>query len=456
MMKSAAQKFLNWEWLLLLILLPAVLFLDQYSSLLLLAIPIFWLGRKVATGRFLPTTPFNLSIVIFMAVVCLSTTAIFDQQLSNPRISNILIGVALFFGSVYFSRNQPRGIWYLLAFVMLTGSMIALVGLAGNVWTQPFTVLNLIRDTLPQPLTEIPGTVGGIVNANELAGTLCWIVPLMLAYLIGQGRHLLAANKPLFFLLLISSALTTFVLLATFSRGGILGFAIALTVIMALYLQPRWQLVLVVGLIVVALGLLIAFQNSQLEAQHVNDPVGITSRLEIWNRALLAISDFPLTGLSVNGFRQVVHIMYPLFTISPTVDIAHAHNHLLQTALDLGIPGLISYLSLWFVAIGLLFQTWRYLFKRKRIDDPYYALVTGLIGSLISGWLFGLFDAVALSARPAFIWWLLLALITSTHYAVIVFGTKRRHHKRIRGYDSQDEITMNDLLKSMPDGYPKS
>jgi hypothetical protein len=45
-------------------------------------------------------------------------------------------------------------------------------------------------------------------------------------------------------------------------------------------------------------------------------------------------------------------------------------------------------------------------------------LIIGLIGSLTAGWFFGILDAIALGARPGFLWWLLLALVVLVHEKV--------------------------------------
>ena len=74
-------------------------------------------------------------------------------------------------------------------------------------------------------------------------------------------------------------------------------------------------------------------------------------RAEIWSRALYVIEDFPLTGMGMNTFRRVMPVLYPTTPIGSNdaliEDVGHAHNHLLQAALDLGLPGLIAYLAIW-------------------------------------------------------------------------------------------------------------
>ena len=79
---------------------------------------------------------------------------------------------------------------------------------------------------------------------------------------------------------------------------------------------------------------------------------GMGTRVEIWSRALIMITAFPLTGVGLNAFRSLVPLTVPLQEVSPALDIAHAHNvaeqqhMLLQTALDVGILGLCAYLAM--------------------------------------------------------------------------------------------------------------
>ncbi|MCZ7669977.1 MAG: hypothetical protein M5U34_23775 [Chloroflexi bacterium] len=114
--------------------------------------------------------------------------------------------------------------------------------------------------------------------------------------------------------------------------------------------------------------------------------------------------------MGMNNFRKVVHILYPLFLISPDTDIAHAHNHWLQAGLDLGIPGMIAYMSLWLGLAAMLWQTWR-----RAADGWLRVLSLGFIGCLAAYFVYGLLDTVALGARPGFVFWVMVGLITALH-----------------------------------------
>lgn len=423
-MRTIARSITRWEWLILVLLIPLILFPPRYGLLALLVIPVLWVARKLVEGHFAPPTPYDLALLLLVVMVGVSTWAAFDPALSMPRVAVILLGVALFHGAVAHSRGGRGRVWPVVAFVLAAGTLMALAGLIGVEWAPPFDYLNRARALLPRAIV-IPGAVGGVVSPNELAGVLCWVGPLALACLIGAARRRPPRAPLIIPLLALITLLTGFFVAATLSRAGMVALAAGAVLVVAFFVPFRWRLVLVVGFTVLVIGL-IAYGGSRLEEDIVGDMLGLSGRLEIWSRALLGIADFPLTGMGVSGFRRVVHVLYPLFTIPSDIDLGHAHNQLLQAALDLGLPGLVAYLALWLISAGLLASTARRLVRRRATRHPYYALVAGLAGSLLAGWLFGIVDAVALGARPAFLWWLLLGLTASVHYAVGYSGEWRR------------------------------
>jgi putative inorganic carbon (HCO3(-)) transporter len=144
----------------------------------------------------------------------------------------------------------------------------------------------------------------------------------------------------------------------------------------------------------------------------------LEARLEIWSRALYGLQDFSFTGMGMNTFRTVVHVLYPLFTISPEKDIGHAHNEFLQAGLDLGLPGLIAFLGVYMGAFWMLIGIWG---QRGRSNQGYFPLnihkvaVLGLGGGLLAHLIFGLIDAVPLGARSGFLFWASLGLISGLY-----------------------------------------
>jgi putative inorganic carbon (HCO3(-)) transporter len=126
--------------------------------------------------------------------------------------------------------------------------------------------------------------------------------------------------------------------------------------------------------------------------------VSLSGRVEIWSRALYAIQDFPFTGCGLGTLRKVVPVLYPLFTISQNSDIAHAHNIFLQTAADVGLPGLIAYLALLGVAFAVAWHS------KTQKGLP-------LLAALVALHIYGLTDAVALGSKPGIVFWVSLGLL---------------------------------------------
>lgn len=97
--------------------------------------------------------------------------------------------------------------------------------------------------------------------------------------------------------------------------------------------------------------------------------------------------------------------------VNPTYDIAHAHNIFLQTALDVGLPGLIVYLALLLLAFGLAGR-WRGVMGTLR---PF---ALGLLAGFAALHIYGLTDALALGSKTGLSFWVALGLLTAMHQIV--------------------------------------
>jgi O-antigen ligase len=98
-------------------------------------------------------------------------------------------------------------------------------------------------------------------------------------------------------------------------------------------------------------------------------------------------------------------VLYPLFTVSPDVDLGHAHNEWLQASVDLGLIGLIAFVGLQGLSLVLAYRAFR-----QPLPATVRWLMAGVPVGLAAHGVFGLTDAVALRAKPGIFLWLLLAL----------------------------------------------
>ena len=424
-----SQLLITYEWLFLLLILPLILFPTPVRALALLLIPALWLARKVGYGYFVPGTPVDWPMFGLLLMVLVSLYATFDMLNSLGKIAGMVYGVAVFYAMVAFVRNDQSRLWRGTALLLGLGIGVVMIGLIGTQWVYKFPLLRDVVGLLPQRLLDLPGAESGF-SPNQLAGILLLVAPLalLLAGMVlirikALGQQLRPYQTILILVsLMVTALMTGGTLLLTQSRGGLFGFGagILFVLMVAVRRQSRWVFSIMLLFVTMGIGALtttmgveptvdLLFEQAGLEAG--SDQIGtLSGRVAIWSRAFYAIQDFPLTGVGMNNFRRIVPIMYPLFLIPPDVDIAHAHNHLLQAALDLGLPGLVAYFALWLTMAAMLWQTWQ-----QTASFWFRGLALGFAGSLLAYFVFGTIDVVALGAKPGFVFWVLLGLVTALH-----------------------------------------
>ena len=419
-----------------------LLFPSPNRSIFLLVFPILWLVSWLLFKKPPPLTPLNLPVLCMFVMMLVSLFATYDIEVSLPKISGLVLGVGVFFVFVELTqtfRSLRLPVWiYLIACLGIAG--IGLLGL------RPSPKLDFIQplvDLLPLKLMNLPGAEGGF-HPNEVAGALLWFLPFLVVmlglFLIKIKVWLNRFGFPKIFLagliILTGFLFISIEILITQSRTALIALFISVLVLAPLLIPGKYRWVAYFAFIsMFAIGGWFAWQQGWLQVLYETTSAGDTAgsittlngRVEIWSRAIYAIQDFPLTGIGMNTFRKIMPILYPLFSIPPGVDLGHAHNEFLQVALDLGIPGLIAFIAIYFGAFLMLIQIWqvagssRILHKIEGLDfvllssSGIRALVLGIGGCLLAHGLYGITDAIALGAKPGILFWMLLGLTTGLH-----------------------------------------
>jgi putative inorganic carbon (hco3(-)) transporter len=325
-----------------------------------------------------------------------------------------------------------RSFYATLAFFIAIGMALAILGLLTLRWSSmKIPLLEPLLLHIPHLFISLPGATDG-VSPNQLAGMLLWLLPVTFATCflpLLPGVSMDWWERPLLLLLAVFVAVSMGIIFAlTQSRSALLGFLFALPLVA---LIPLWRFrkpLLGLMLIVTLVGMVLFFQNDNDQAaaifidrlsSHLVSDMGSTvdnfeARVAIWAHSIAAIHDFPWSGIGLGTLRQIAPQLYPFFTIRQDEQVPHAHNHLLQTALDVGLPGLVAYLSLWLGAAVMLRQVWR-----RATAAGSRLLVLAFAGALLAYFIFGLADTVALGAKPGFLFWFLFGLITA-YYRTIV------------------------------------
>lgn len=401
------------EPLIILAIAPALLFPSPVRLGVLALVPVVAWANWRANGRAIPPTPLNACLFLLLAMTAVSLGATFDIRNSVGKISGVVLGTLVFWSTTRWTTSRPRLAMATNAF-LLAGAALAVIGLLGTNWFAKFGFLGSILDRLPKAIRGVPGAEEGF-QPNAVAGCLVLFIPLQIALLIREIRAgLVAAVAAVHGVLL---ALTAGTLVLTQSRGAWTGLIAALMVFLLVYRRATRivAVVLLAGLSVLPFAVgPDRLANLVVSRSGAGTSHSVESRVELWSRAIDAIRDFPITGLGMNAFRRVMPQMYPTLDATPDLDVAHAHNHFLQAALDLGLPGLIAYSAIWIIVGVLLWRVYR------RSDEPRYRTMAGGLGAgLIAHFTFGLADVIPLGSKVGVLFWLTLALAVSLHQVAL-------------------------------------
>jgi putative inorganic carbon (HCO3(-)) transporter len=426
----------RWHWALLALAAPFLLFPSPTRSLALLVVPGLWLVAWLAGRKPLPRTPLNATLLVMFCMVLVSMWATYDIGLSLSKISGMVLGIGVFFVFVREGR-RIAGWWWCLVVFLATGVGVAALGLFGGRWIEKFNILTPVVSRIPRFLVGLPGVAEGL-HPNMVAGALLWVIPLFIVIsfqmLVRYKALQVAFGKArTIALVVVAVSATCFVLgvfVLTQSRGGFMGFGVGALGLVLFTLPSQWRKFYAVGLVVlIVIGGVVVSQLGVAAVSRLLLGGGVSTvdpalsldtlegRVELWSRAIYAIQDFPFTGMGMDTFPRVVHVLYPLFLVGPDVDVGHAHNDFLQVALDLGLPGLIGFVALYLGTCWMLRSVWSAAgIVNSEVSDQAYPIApcylaiglgVGMLGYLVSS----LTGCVATQPRYGTMFWMLLGLV---------------------------------------------
>jgi len=356
----------------------------------------FWLVRLLAYGRLSVRTPADFPIILLLLMTPITMTVTPLPQVTRLQILRLLSGVALYYAIVNWTQSLKR-----LQILVLGAALSALFLALAAPLSVEWSAVKLLY--APSAIySRFVVLVSDTVHPNVLAGNLIILLPIPLAYLLFNWHEIgwLKRIAATFLNLVILS-----VIALTQSRGSWITFLVIILILLIMRWRWGW-----IGVVVVAIVSIIAIfmlgPNTLL--QEIVDETnigGINGRIEIWSRAVFMLQDFPYTGIGMGTFSDAIENLYPF---NPPIIgvVSHAHNLFLQVGIDLGIPGLISWLSILLLTI---FISWQ-IFQRgkKQKNSLTIGLGAGLLLSQVALIVHGLVEAVTWGmVRPAPVVWLL-------------------------------------------------
>lgn len=348
--------------------------------------------RWFALGHPFPALRIALPLLVLLGTFALGLVLTPRPDTAWMVASHLMGGMVALVTLSDYARTPDRvtgaiGLTVLAAALFALGAPFAVTWGGGK-------VLNLNELVGSLPLLARPS------NANNVAGALETAVPLALA-LVAAGR------APWRTLGAVALAPLAVMLILLQSRGAWLAVLMGLVVYATLYRRwvlPFVPLVLLGGLwLNGAVGSAAPTTRAAPSAEQV---VTLGDRTEVWSEAARLIAHAPLTGIGVNGFAVYgAPVIGEGTGLYPLVG-SHAHNLVLEVALDTGVVGAAALVVILAIAVR---SAWR-VYRRAERGSTGRALAIGLLAMFAVIATHGMFDTVFWGFKAGLFMWAGVAL----------------------------------------------
>jgi O-antigen ligase len=361
------------------VLLPAGLIPQSYQSLLnrFLTVLAFvvWCFELIFRRRKVVLTT---SSVLMLSFILWSGVSIFWAENMSSAITTVqmyimrLILFLILIPNQIHTRKDLNGLLRTLAFV----GWILILSSAVTIVQQGYTA----------------GTRFKLLEENENAiGTLALIACLGVLWLGNQQSqpNRLTTNVLTLFYIIFMIALIGI----SGSRGSMLSLLIALFAFSYWRSTRRWAklslAIILIILVVAPTTFLTTFER--FTDSSADNLAQLGGRTALWQAARQVILDHPFGGVGIGGSSYAILPYLSMVSVAVGKDSVSMHNPILTIWSELGIPGIILYLSVMVYAVrSFINQYYRY----KKLDIrrefiSYYSLLASIFLGYMASWVKG-------------------------------------------------------------------
>lgn len=291
-----------------------------------------------------------------------------DPELTRQAVFAASLSIAAFLVAFELSRDRDRAA-AIVSGVVVIGFLYAAVALGSF-----YAKVDFQSWLMPDPKIDTVRITGPFVNPNHfatfcalaaIAGLGLFVEKLRQSIVWDRGTRLLArtglqalTGEVAFLFVMIVTTVSA--LLLTQSRGGVIAFFIGtIALITALTVGRRANKSESLGqramaaFLVLVLGIAAAVSADPLFGRVQEQGVTDNARAAIAQSTMKAIEAAPLIGHGFGAFERY----YPFFSDGAvTGNVDEAHNDILETFADLGIPAGLAYLAVPVLLAWMCFQ----------------------------------------------------------------------------------------------------
>lgn len=369
-----------------------------------ITIPWVVLGAGIAVSIVLAFKQKSFTFPPLLAPILALTVVVFISGLVNN-------GFADAFDSVVGLRALLVYFWAFYALSLLPGQrknvilVLLSVGALDGIWG----CIQQLFDFHPFDSFKYLQATGFVRNPMAYAGEMQVTASLSLALFLSNAYKKFNSpfNKPVLF---GAITLANFIgVIFASERSAWLGIAVAVLAIAFLISRRLFFKTVISGILLVAvLWFTVPVVSTRLAPLITNfqSDTSTTARLSIWTRCMEMWSENPILGRGINHFPKLEY----KDAIVPGVSehLSHAHSNYFHLLVSLGVVGLAAYFCLMASVLVVSFKNWK--LADKLIDR---ALGLGILGSLISLSVAGIFEYNFGAGNVRLIQWFVIAFLLS-------------------------------------------
>ena len=339
------ERFKKWSWQFVLaeaFLLP--LFPPAATAALLIAVVLTVLRFRTDAEFKFRQLPFDVPAALFILLSALSIMVSPDKGFSFYNWYNLVGVYVLTYFVVGQNLRSVQQVKELLIVTAMAAVIVVLYGFYQFIFGIDISAMKWVDgDAFPELRKRVFSTWE---NPNILAGYMDIIICLVFGLFVKADSQ---KKKMVLGVMLAAGAAC---LAMTYARGACLVIA----VIFAVYgMFKDWRVLL--ACVAVAVGLLVVDPVLYERLSSVFTKVDTSSemRLAFWESTIAMIQDHPFLGIGWGAY-WMVYPEYDFYLQGADIRIVHAHNWYLNYAAEIGIPGMLSFVWLFFGSLFLTLQ----------------------------------------------------------------------------------------------------
>ena len=352
------ERFKKWSWQFVLaeaFLLP--LFPPAATAALLIAVVLTVLRFRTEAEFKFRQLSFDVPAALFVLLSALSIMVSPDKGFSFYNWYNLVGVYVLTYFVVGQNMRSVQQVKDLLIVTAMAAVLVVLYGFYQFIFGIDISAMKWVDgDAFPELRKRVFSTWE---NPNILAGYLDIIICLVFGLFVKADTQ---KKKIVLGIMLAAGAAC---LTMTYARGACLVIA----VIFVIYgMLKDWRVLL--ACVAVAAGLLVVDPVLYERLSSVFTKVDTSSemRLAFWESTIAMIQDHPFLGIGWGAY-WMVYPEYDFYLQGADIRIVHAHNWYLNYAAEIGIPGMLSFVWLFFGSLFLALQQ-KFLPPRPEIPAP--------------------------------------------------------------------------------------